>query len=143
VSDKPASGRPPAAPPRATPGSSPGSPAGLTDSPGAATAASPPRRPPHQSPHRPAGAASIAVAVQHEPGNLPKVIASGRGAMAERILELAFQAGIKVREDADLAQMLAAIETNCPIPISCFEAVAEILNYLYRANATAGGGPRS
>jgi flagellar biosynthesis protein len=143
VSDKPASGRPPAAAPRAAPGSSPGSspglPPGLTDSPGSETAASPPRRPPH----RPAGTASIAVAVQHEPGNLPKVIASGRGAMAERILELAFQAGIKVREDADLAQMLAAIEANCPIPISCFEAVAEILNYLYRANAAAAGAPRS
>src|SRR5271170_3966839 len=85
------------------------------------------------------GQPQIAVALKHEPGSLPQVIASGRGSMAERILEIAFQAGIKVREDADLAQMLAAVEANMPIPITCFEAVAEILNYLYRANATAGG----
>ncbi|MEJ0067785.1 MAG: EscU/YscU/HrcU family type III secretion system export apparatus switch protein [Pseudomonadota bacterium] len=98
----------------------------------------PPRRPAHH----PAGGASIAVAVRHEPGDLPKVIASGRGALAEKILEIAFQAGIKVREDADLAQMLSWSSPIARIPISCFEAVAEILNYLYRANATAGGGPR-
>lgn len=88
----------------------------------------------------PGGQPSIAVAIKHEPGDLPSVIATGRGAFAERILEIAFAAGIKVREDADLAQMLAAVETNCPIPIAAFEAVAEILTYLYRANATAGGG---
>jgi flagellar biosynthesis protein len=82
----------------------------------------------------------IAVALKHEPGDLPTVIASGRGALAEKILEIAFQAGIMVREDADLAQMLAAIEANSPIPIACFEAVAEILNYLYAANAAAGAG---
>ena len=82
----------------------------------------------------------IAVALKHEPGTLPTVIASGRGALAEKILEIAFQAGIKVREDADLAQMLAAVEANCPIPIACFEAVAEILTYLYQANEAAGRG---
>lgn len=81
---------------------------------------------------------SIAVALKHEVGDLPTVVASGRGALAEKILEIAFAAGIAVREDADLAQILAAVQANCPIPIACFEAVAEILNYLYRANQAAG-----
>jgi flagellar biosynthesis protein len=81
---------------------------------------------------------SIAVALKHEPGSLPTVLATGKGALAEKILEIAFAKGIKVREDADLAQMLAAVEANCPIPIACFEAVAEILNYLYRANQSGG-----
>ena len=90
---------------------------------------------PDPGPSRPT---PIAVALKHDPGTLPTVVASGRGALAEKILEIAFAAGIKVREDADLAQMLAAVEANCPIPIACFEAVAEILNYLYRANAAAG-----
>ena len=94
----------------------------------------PDRRPP---PERPT---AIAVALKHDVGDLPTVIASGRGALAEKILEIAFQAGIKVREDADLAQLLAAVEANSPIPLACFEAVAEILNYLYAANAKAGGG---
>lgn len=92
--------------------------------------------------HPPSGQTqTIAVALKHEPGDLPTVIASGKGALAEKILEIAFETGIKVREDADLAQMLAAVEANSPIPISCFEAVAEILNYLYRANQQAGAAP--
>jgi flagellar biosynthesis protein len=136
VTDKPASGRSAPAPPGPAAGASPGTPDLAQDLGNAAE--NPPRRPAH----RPAGSASIAVAVRHEPGDLPKVVASGRGAMAEKILEIAFQAGIKVREDADLAQMLAAIEANCPIPVAAFEAVAEILNYLYRANQAAAGGPR-
>ncbi|MBV8169836.1 MAG: EscU/YscU/HrcU family type III secretion system export apparatus switch protein [Alphaproteobacteria bacterium] len=92
-----------------------------------------PKRPPSQR-------QPIAVALKHDPGSLPTVVASGRGSLAEKILEIAFQTGIKVREDADLAQMLAAVERDCPIPIACFEAVAEILNYLYRANQAAGTG---
>ena len=94
------------------------------------------------SPQKPSRPTPIAVALRHEPGDLPTVVASGRGALAEKILEIAFAAGIKVREDADLAQILAAVQANCPIPIACFEAVAEILTYLYRANEAAGqAGP--
>ncbi len=76
----------------------------------------------------------VAVALKAETGDVPKVVASGYGSTAERILALAFEAGIKVREDSDLAEMLAAIELDSRIPLSCFEAVAEILNYLYRLN---------
>jgi flagellar biosynthesis protein len=78
---------------------------------------------------------SIAVALKAEGGETPVVVASGRGSLAEAILEIAFAAGIKVRQDADLAGMLAAVEVDLPIPPACFEAVAEIMSYLYRANA--------
>ncbi|MDX2102056.1 MAG: flagellar protein FhlB [Alphaproteobacteria bacterium] len=84
----------------------------------------------------------IAVAVKHEWGEVPTVVASGKGALAEKILEIAFATGIKVREDADLAQLLQAVELDAPIPLEAFEAVAEILNYLYAANAAAGPGRR-
>ena len=84
---------------------------------------------------------TVAVALKHDRPEVPKVVASGRGAVAERILDLAFASGVAVREDADLAQMLAAIELDCPIPLSCFEAVSEILAYLYRLNAAAGTPP--
>jgi flagellar biosynthesis protein len=80
---------------------------------------------------------AIAVALHNEDGTLPKVVATGYGKMAERILDLAFASGVKVREDSDLAQMLAAVDIDSPIPLDCFEAVAEILNYLYLANAKA------
>ncbi len=91
-------------------------------------------------PYQP-GDRTIAVALRHEMGDVPTVLASGYGAVAEQILRIAFETGIKVRQDADLAQLLAAIEIDAPIPLSCFEAVAEILTYLYRANAAAAGQP--
>ena len=64
----------------------------------------------------------------------PKVVATGRGAVAEQILAIAFEKGVPVREDADLAQILAAVELDAEIPIDALAAVAEILSYVYRAN---------
>lgn len=64
----------------------------------------------------------------------PKVIAGGRGRVAEQILEVAFAHGIKVREDADLVELLAAIDMDSEIPLDAFAAVAEILTYVYEAN---------
>jgi flagellar biosynthesis protein len=67
-------------------------------------------------------------------GEVPVITAAGRGKIAEKILELAFANGIKVREDSALAEMLAKIELDSPIPSEAFMAVAEILSYVYRAN---------
>jgi flagellar biosynthesis protein len=85
---------------------------------------------PREAPRR------VAVALKHERPELPKIVATGRGALADRILDIAFASGVAVREDAELAQVLAAVELDCPIPIAAFEAVAEILAYLYRLNGT-------
>ncbi len=65
---------------------------------------------------------------------VPQVVAAGRGEIAEKIMQLAFQNGIKVKEDGALAEMLAAVELDSPIPSEAFMAVAEILYYVYRAN---------
>ncbi len=65
----------------------------------------------------------------------PRITASGKGAIAEQILAIAFANGIKVREDADLVEVLEKIEVDSPIPIEAFAAVAEILRYVYQANA--------
>lgn len=67
---------------------------------------------------------------------LPKVVAAGYGKLAEQIVEIAFQNGVKVREDKDLAQMLAAIELDSDIPTEALIAVAEILAYVYKVNGT-------
>lgn len=71
-----------------------------------------------------------------EEGLLPKVVAAGYGVWAEKIVELAFQNGVKVREDRDLAQLLAAIELDSEIPTEALVAVAEILAYVYKANGS-------
>jgi flagellar biosynthesis protein len=90
----------------------------------------------------PADPGAIAVALSYDLGGdaLPRVVATGRGAVARAILELAFTAGVKVREDADLAQILAAVEVGEDIPVEAFVAVAEILNYVYRANGRLPDG---
>ena len=81
---------------------------------------------------------SVAVAIKGEGGNpdsFPKIIASGRGKLAEQILELAFAKGIKVRQDADLAELLVKLDLDTPIPSEAIVAVAEILARVYEANA--------
>jgi flagellar biosynthesis protein len=81
---------------------------------------------------------TIAVAVEEQAdGQAPRITASGRGHLAEKILEVAFAAGVKVRTDADLVQVLGAIEVDSEIPTEAYVAVAEILTYVYRANAEA------
>jgi len=72
----------------------------------------------------------------HDDDSAPKVVASGRGWVAEKILEVAFANGVKVREDADLAEILAAVDLDEEIPVEAFIAVAEILRYVYAANGT-------
>ena len=69
----------------------------------------------------------------------PRVVATGRGPVAEQILAIAFEKGVPVREDSDLAQILAAVELDAEIPIDALAAVAEILSYVYRANRTWTG----
>ena len=65
---------------------------------------------------------------------VPRIAAAGRGVLAEKILQLAFDNGINVREDSDLAELLATIEIESPIPSEAFMAVGEILSYVYKAN---------
>lgn len=77
-----------------------------------------------------------AVALKDSEGGkkVPRIAAAGRGKVAEKILELAFENGIKVREDSDLAELLTSIELDSPIPSEAFMAVGEILSYVYKAN---------
>ncbi len=100
-----------------------------------------PSRPPPRSPSSPPSRAAkrpVAVALKYERGtqSLPRIVATGKGTVAEQILELAFANGVKVREDADLVEILSAVEVDSDIPIEAIAAVAEILAYVYRANGT-------
>lgn len=80
-------------------------------------------------------AKAVALREESQSGARPRVLASGRGALAEQILQIAWANDIKVREDADLVEILSAIDVDSEIPIEAFAAVAEILSYVYRANA--------
>lgn len=82
----------------------------------------------------------VAVALRHDRAaqTLPRIVASGRGAVAEQIVAVAHAEGINVRQDADLAEVLVALEVGSDIPVEAFAAVAEILSYIYRANQIHG-----
>ena len=84
----------------------------------------------------------VAAALTYKRGDAgaPRVVATGRGEMAKRILDLAFANGVKVREDKDLAELLSSVDAGCEIPTEALLAVAEIIAYIYRANGTMGRG---
>lgn len=88
------------------------------------------------------GKTAKAIAIQNDldSDDLPKIVATGQGVLAEQILEIAFANGIKVREDADLAELLSAVDVDSPIPVEALAAVAEILVYVYRANHLLSDG---
>jgi flagellar biosynthesis protein len=81
---------------------------------------------------------AVALQYDRESGEeAPRVIASGQGHIAEQIMKIAFDRGIKVREDAELVEILSLIDVDSPIPLEAFAAVAEILAHVYQANAGA------
>jgi len=74
-----------------------------------------------------------AIALKYEGGpTAPRVIAKGEGFVAERIIELAQEAGIPLHDDADLVQLLSVLELDAEIPADLFQAVAEVLAFVYR-----------
>jgi flagellar biosynthesis protein len=74
---------------------------------------------------------AAAVRYDREGGGAPRVVASGAGAVADRILELARQAGVPVREEPALVEALTRLELEQEIPPELYVAVAEVLVWAY------------
>jgi flagellar biosynthesis protein len=64
----------------------------------------------------------------------PKVVAKGRGLIAEKILEKAQEHNIIIKEDPDLLEALYRLDIYQEIPEKLYRAVAEILSEVYRIN---------
>lgn len=72
-----------------------------------------------------------AVALEYNPAeDAPRVIASGRGALAERIIEKAQESNVPVHRDDKLADTLSRLEIGDLIPPELYEVVAEILVFV-------------
>ncbi len=73
-----------------------------------------------------------AVALSYDPNDdgAPKVIASGKGAIAERIIEKAKESNVPIHEDDKLADTLSKLEIGEMIPPELYEVVAEILVFV-------------
>ena len=72
-----------------------------------------------------------AIALEYNPEeDAPKVIASGKGALAERIIERAQESDVPIHRDDKLADTLSRLEIGDVIPPELYEVVAEILIFV-------------
>ncbi len=80
------------------------------------------------------------VGLRYDPDgdHAPRITAKGKGIVAERIIALAKEAGVPVREEPDLVAALSVLELDREIPPELYKAVAEILAFVYRMNKNAG-----
>ena len=74
-----------------------------------------------------------AVALEYDPGDqAPKIIASGRGVLADKIIETAKESNVPIHKDERLANTLSRLEVGDFIPPELYEVVAEVLMFVDR-----------
>jgi flagellar biosynthesis protein len=84
-----------------------------------------------------------AVALAYNGGDAaPRVVAKGRGLLAQAIIERAHQHGVYVHESRELVALLIQLDLDQRIPPELYRAVAELLVWVYRLeqNGTTGAG---
>jgi flagellar biosynthetic protein FlhB len=87
----------------------------------------------------------FAVALKYEAGKsaAPRVVAKGARLLARRIRDIARESGVPIVENPPLARALyKACRVGAQIPLSMYQAVAELLAFVYRRRETAPGGLR-
>jgi flagellar biosynthesis protein len=74
-----------------------------------------------------------AIALAYQSGDsAPRVVAKGRGLIAQAIIERAKEHGVYVHDSEDLVGLLMQVELDEKIPPQLYQAVAELLAWLYR-----------
>ena len=64
----------------------------------------------------------------------PVVTAKGRGLIADKIISLAKENNVPIKEDPDLVHLLSKVDLNREIPASLYRVVAELLSFVYKLN---------
>ncbi len=77
---------------------------------------------------------AVALKYDRKKDNAPRVIAKGRGEIAEKIIEVAKAHNVPSYEDKNLIQILEALDLETEIPPELYRAVAEVLAFIYRLN---------
>ena len=77
---------------------------------------------------------AVAITYDQSRNRAPKVVARGRGHLADKIVAIARQHNVPLHEDDNLAEMLELLEPGTQIPPELYLAVAEILAFVYRMN---------
>ncbi|GGP24591.1 EscU/YscU/HrcU family type III secretion system export apparatus switch protein [Silvimonas amylolytica] len=72
-----------------------------------------------------------AVALAYTEGSTPRVVATGKGLVAQAIIEKAREAGVFVHQSPELVSLLSQLDLDDHIPASLYRAVAELLAFVY------------
>ena len=87
-------------------------------------------------PEHPGEQRAEAVALAYNAGqSAPTVVAKGRGLIAAEIISRAKEAGVYVHESPELVALLMQVDIDARIPPELYEAVAELLAWLYSIEA--------
>ena len=77
---------------------------------------------------------AVALKYDRKKNKAPRVIAKGRGDIAEKIIAVAREHNVPLYEDKNLTQILEALDLETEIPPELYRAVAEVLAFIYRLN---------
>ncbi|MDY6793095.1 MAG: EscU/YscU/HrcU family type III secretion system export apparatus switch protein [Thermodesulfobacteriota bacterium] len=80
---------------------------------------------------------AVALRYDKDKDNAPKVVAKGKGYIAEKIIEAAQENKVPLYEDRNLSQVLEALDLDSEIPPKLYHAVAEVLAFIYQLNKMA------
>lgn len=83
----------------------------------------------------------LAVALQYEAPNAPRVVATGRGEIGQAIIDTAREHGVPLEQNAALAEALSTIPLDDEIPEALYRAVAAVIAFVLNASAEAGNPP--
>jgi flagellar biosynthesis protein len=81
---------------------------------------------------------AIALSYEVTKNDAPKVIAKGKGLVADNILEKAKENNIPIQEDPTLIELLSKLNINDSIPEELYQAVAEVFAFVYRTDREVG-----
>lgn len=77
---------------------------------------------------------AVSIKYKGKTNKAPKITAKGKGLLGERIVSLAKEHGIPIKEDPDLVQILSQVDIDEEIPPAMYQVVAELLAFIYRIN---------
>ncbi|HIC44241.1 MAG TPA: FlhB-like flagellar biosynthesis protein [Sulfurimonas sp.] len=75
---------------------------------------------------------AAAIKYDKKKGTAPKVVAKGKGEVAQKIISLAKEHDLPIRKDEDLVELLSKVELDKEVPENLYKAVAEVFAFVYK-----------
>lgn len=77
---------------------------------------------------------AVALLYDQQKSDAPRVVATGSNLIADTIIAKAKEAGVAIKEDKDLVELLAKVPLGEEIPADLYQTVAEVLAFVYMVN---------